>query len=1565
MLSPAQTMHSPFSLAPLIRPDVLGTEQITATLLHADRIVLGTERGTLLVFDLSRASTSTAPPTATLVNRHDGFAKKSIEQLGVIKELNALVCLSGGDLTLHSFPDFALLSSFASQTKASASVFALSTEVHHPAANADVPRAVPEIHTTLAVACKRRLILLSWVDGTWNPQVEVSLPHQIRGMAFDGRRLVAGFSTGEYGVITLSPLEGKGAGQPPTLGDLFSLPLPLAERPSRMGVPGLGGLGGLGNVVSLGALNALSKKLEKNGVVRVPRRTRRQRPERPEERKVESEWLWAEEWGWQNEKADEPGEVLVVRDNVGLPLSSTGKPRPADRPSASAPSISYHSSVNEALVCPPYVVSLVAPTSPAPGTTASSATPHYSLAVHALETLEPVQTLSLPPTASSPPASIAESTLSAMNRSAAPAKPATLARLLTVSASTPKPPLLVLTSTPANTTAPTAPGAASEQTLWVATVDSWQSQLEELGKQGRWEEGIALLRGSFDVLTDPLPPPLSRRLATLHALHLFKTHRYNLAIDAFIALDISPARVVCLYPVAISGKLYREASAHEEVFGGRPHARVQAAHAEAEEKQRAEEEEQRSSAQQANQARGSPATGSPARPRKGILASAADDDDAASVKSVGSRLTGKKSWLRDREPSTTLDEIAENAVREREQQEKLAAQNYSRSVDELVRYLTDRRQKYAQAFAALLPSSRPTPSSPRPAADADELLSLPNEPLTKLSPDQLARVAQVVDTALFRSYLATKPVMVGPLCRIENWCEVAEVEELLLDAKKYRELLDLYNGKNMHGKAVEMLKRMSEDEDDPKEKVEPTVRYLQKLGPTHLAVILDASRWVFEQDVASGLQIFCADFEEVESLPRHAVMAHLEGVGRDVCIKYLEHIIRQLDEQGADFHEKLIELYLQASYRKLLDLLETSKSYRADRILGRLPSEDMHEVRAVLLGRLGRHEGALQIYVYQLEDHATAQQYCKRVYDSDESMRPTIFHLLLRLYLRPRQNHPLFFGPALALLSTQAARIDPIEAFELLPPLVAVSDIKVYLEKTLRRSNERAREAKMVKAIGRSWVDQADREIVDLEERRVKVTEGRVCPVCHKRIGNSVIAIHNPQRVPSKLKASRPPHRPSPKTTHEDTSSRPCHFALLPPELLIRIFDEAGADPEFLTLSKSFLHPARAALYNDVNLFSWAMLRRFLKALEQAPDTAPMVKKLGFSNSREKPELISDWEGLAAKFASLSFEADCPLTKKELGAATLRDVIGRLPSLERLLLFGKANFFTVFDPGFLADVGYLPTLLGVTFSLTAKETYDDERDDGICQRLSLLPNLQRVELYHNGEFLPLSDDNIAPSVRLEPASWGLTDLCLREMVYIGPEIRHLFAAMTPSLRLFLLQAINCYPGLADDLKLLPRSLFCLDIRFGSACFVNDAGPLPVLDEALTGFPELVHLHLSNTIFTPDLLTRLSKTSPKIKCLDFGYFAPLSGEALLSILRPGKSQLQHLEYIAIHVCQCPTDEALARGDHRHKPRWWDGFGKGDAERFVRAAEQRSIEVGGNVLCALRRCRANDGHACSRG
>jgi len=48
-----------------------------------------------------------------------------------------------------------------------------------------------------------------------------------------------------------------------------------------------------------------------------------------------------------------------------------------------------------------------------------------------------------------------------------------------------------------------------------------------------------------------------------------------------------------------------------------------------------------------------------------------------------------------------------------------------------------------------------------------------------LTPDQLVRYAQIVDTALFKSYLIVRPGLLGPLCRVDNWCEVSEVEEAL------------------------------------------------------------------------------------------------------------------------------------------------------------------------------------------------------------------------------------------------------------------------------------------------------------------------------------------------------------------------------------------------------------------------------------------------------------------------------------------------------------------------------------------------------------------------------------------------------------------------------------------------------------------------------------------------------------------------------------------------------------------------------------------------------------------
>lgn len=135
-------------------------------------------------------------------------------------------------------------------------------------------------------------------------------------MAFDERKIVAGFSTGEYGIVTL-PATRAAASEVPTLGELFTPTMPVVEKAK----PVPAALGGLGNVMGLGALGGLSlgaKKLEKNGVVGVPRAGKGKGREETGKGLDGGAWLWGKEWGWEAEEEAKEGEVLVVRESKVL-----------------------------------------------------------------------------------------------------------------------------------------------------------------------------------------------------------------------------------------------------------------------------------------------------------------------------------------------------------------------------------------------------------------------------------------------------------------------------------------------------------------------------------------------------------------------------------------------------------------------------------------------------------------------------------------------------------------------------------------------------------------------------------------------------------------------------------------------------------------------------------------------------------------------------------------------------------------------------------------------------------------------------------------------------------------------------------------------------------------------------------------------------------------------------------------------------------------------------------------------------------------------------------------------
>lgn len=304
-----------------------------------------------------------------------------------------------------------------------------------------------------------------------------------------------------------------------------------------------------------------------------------------------------------------------------------------------------------------------------------------------------------------------------------------------------------------------------------------------------------------------------------------------------------------------------------------------------------------------------------------------------------------------------------------------------------------------------------------------------------------------------------------------------------------------------------------------RDKLMPSVTYLQRLGPEYLDLIFEHSRWVFEHDVDIGFEIFTS--EEVE-LPRQLVADFLETIDPKICARFLEYLINEKGDESAFFHNRLAELYLkmtlaakkrgdsdrQTIKEKFLNFIDTTNHYETDRLFGLLPSDDLFEAKAILLGRLGRHDSALEIYVYRLQDFLKAEEYCKRVYKPGT---PTgkIFLTLLRIYLRPTVKTTTdLLTPALDLIARHSPRLDEVETLQILPPLVPAQDVQRFLVEALRAP---IFDTKVVREVSKAREEQVARRLMYLQTKRVKVTDSRICPECHKRIGHSVIAVHAPR----------------------------------------------------------------------------------------------------------------------------------------------------------------------------------------------------------------------------------------------------------------------------------------------------------------------------------------------------------------------------------------------------------------------------------------------------------------------
>ncbi|KAF8688888.1 Vacuolar sorting protein 39 domain 1, partial [Rhizoctonia solani] len=1010
-------------------------DRVEALFATSDKVYLGTNAGTLYIYDLAKAEGSDEPKL-TLQDTKKAFVRRQIDQLGVLKDISSLVVLSDSVVTL--FPLSTLSTPTVLTQTRNASVFALDTSVQYELSDGSYAtaaqsgsRGIATVVTVLAVGCKRKVVIFRWHDGEAQPVKELALDHTPRAIAFSTpHTIVMAYPPPDNAVLSLTTMALTEFVTPATTT--------VSSNPGMGMSMGMGALTGLGGYMGLGAK-------AKFAAVKI-----------------------------------EEGEVLIPKESTGLFFGVDGQ---TTRPVG----IDWPAPPEETVYTKPYIISSFPPNSlpdldaPTTAIAAAITTPAISnsaLQIRSALSLQPVQTLKYPfiedptqPPLPPPPAT----KLGGASKQPTIA-PHTL-RLLTASPGTgPAAPTFIL-STPTDRTALANEGS----TMWALIMHPWQDQISELVHHEKYADALALL-GVVSVQPDP-----TKHIQGLRGVQLFQEGQFEQAIDMFLALDMNPAKVIALYPDSISGRLSAPRETWIELFGGEAKAREETKATKDDEGEKsialvegAEEED----VQKAVAA----VVGSPPKESQSPPASIIGSGG------ISSRLKAGLGAMGVRDDSESIKDTSSSKT-------KKGPDEFALSTRALGTFLVDRRPKIPaalQPFGITAAQSADLPALS--AASVDELMALPSAPLSTLTPEQLVRAAQLVDTALFRLYLFTKPSMIGALCRVDNWCEVVEVEEALRARKKFTELIDLYRGKKMHAKALALLFDLSREEDDPLDKYPPSIRYLQKLGPEYLDLIFKSARWIFEEKPDMAFDIFTA--EEVE-LPAKEVADYLESIDPMLCIKFIEYLFAERQVESKTFGDRLAELYLRQTiklkkersseherlYSKLLAFVNTSSYYDFDRLYALLPQTDLHEARAVVLGKLGNHYGALEIYVHKMQDYTEAEEYCKRVYQTEPDLHG-VFLTLLKIFLQPVQpNTPLLLRPALDLISRQSPRIDPVATLELLPPLVTTSDLRTFLHTALR--NPRV-DTRIERELWLARSQQADRRVAALHSRRVRVTDSRM-----------------------------------------------------------------------------------------------------------------------------------------------------------------------------------------------------------------------------------------------------------------------------------------------------------------------------------------------------------------------------------------------------------------------------------------------------------------------------------------
>ena len=134
----------------------------------------------------------------------------------------------------------------------------------------------------------------------------------------------------------------------------------------------------------------------------------------------------------------------------------------------------------------------------------------------------------------------------------------------------------------------------------------------------------------------------------------------------------------------------------------------------------------------------------------------------------------------------------------------------------------------------------------------------------------------------------------------------------------------------------------------------------------------------------------------------------------------------------------------------------------------------------------------------------------------EDNRPPTIYHALLALYLSPPPPHKPQWEPALDILAKHGSRLPASSTLDLIPEVLPIKDLESYFRGRIRSANTIVNEGRIVNGLMKTTDDNLEAMLrlgdgaaggKGGRNRKVIISEERVCGVCHKRFGGSAIKI--------------------------------------------------------------------------------------------------------------------------------------------------------------------------------------------------------------------------------------------------------------------------------------------------------------------------------------------------------------------------------------------------------------------------------------------------------------------------